>query len=434
MSLGGGTFNKQDKKLPGSYMNFISASRNPSMLSDRGIAAMPVFLNWGVEGEVFEVKTETLQKEAFNIFGYNMDHESLKGLRDLFKNVKTAYLYRLNKGEKAKNTIATAKYSGVRGNDIKIVIATNVEDETKFDVRTLVDNVKVDEQIVANTSELVSNNFVDWIASATLELTAGMPLTGGTSGDSVTGTEYQDFLDKIESYSFNTLGCVSTEKTIQDLFIAFTKRMRDEIGAKFQTVVYKRSDADYEGVISIENKVIGDLESSLVYWVTGISAGCPINKSNTNKKYDGEFIVDVNYTQTQLSDALSEGKFMMHNSNGDVYTLEDINTFKSFISGKGEDFGSNQTIRVIDQIAIDIASIFNTQYLGKMPNNDSGRVGFWNEIVKHHQELEKMQAIENFKSDNVTVAKGDDKKSIAINDEITPMNAMTKLYMSVVIN
>lgn len=45
-----------------------------------------------------------------------------------------------------------------------------------------------------------------------------------------------------------------------------------------------------------------------------------------------------------------------------------------------------------------------------------------------------MQAIENFKSDNVTVAKGDDKKSIVINDEITPMNAMTKLYMSVVIN
>lgn len=434
MGLGGGTFLKQDKKLPGAYVNFVSASRNPSMLSERGIAAMPVFLDWGKEGEVFEVKTETLQKESFNIFGYNLEHESLKGLRELLMNVKTAYLYRLNKGEKAKNTIATAKYSGVRGNDIKIVVGTNVDDETKFDVSTLVDNVKVDLQTVANTSELASNNFVDWITSATLDLTAGMPLTGGTSGDSVTGTEYQEFLDKIESYSFNTLGCLSTEKTIQDLFITFTKRMRDEIGAKFQTVVYKRSDADYEGVISIENKVIGDMESSLVYWVTGITAGCPINKSNTNRKYDGEFTVDVNYTQTQLSDALSEGKFMMHNSNGDVYTLEDINSFKSYTTDKSEDFGSNQTIRVIDQIAIDIAKIFNTQYLGKMPNNDSGRVSFWNEIVKHHQELEKMQAIENFKSDNVTVAKGDDKKSVVINDEITPMNAMTKLYMSVVIN
>lgn len=434
MGLGGGTFLKQDKKLPGAYVSFVSASRNPSMLSERGIAAMPVFLDWGKEGEVFEVKTETLQKEAFNIFGYNLEHESLKGLRELFMNVKTVYLYRLNKGEKAKNTIATAKYSGVRGNDIKIVVATNVDDETKFDVSTLVDNVKVDLQTVTNTSELASNNFVDWITSATLELTAGMPLTGGTSGDSVTGTGYQEFLDKIESYSFNTLGCLSTEKTIQDLFITFTKRMRDEIGAKFQTVVYKRSDADYEGVISIENKVIGDMESSLVYWITGITAGCPINKSNTNRKYDGEFTVDVNYTQTQLSDALSEGKFMMHNSNGDVYTLEDINSFKSYTTIKSEDFGSNQTIRVIDQIAIDIAKIFNTQYLGKMPNDDSGRVSFWNEIVKHHQELEKMQAIENFKSDNVTVAKGDDKKSIVINDEITPMNAMTKLYMSVVIN
>jgi hypothetical protein len=433
MALGGGTFTAQDKVLPGFYMSVISATRAPSMLSERGVAAIPVTLDWGVEGEIFEVKTDRLQKESINIFGYDLTHEKLIGLRELFNNVKTTYLYRLNKGEKAKNEMATAKYSGVRGNDIKIVVATNIDDVAKFDVTTLLDNTRVNTQTVASMSELKNNDFVDWIDSATLELTAGMPLTGGTNG-TVTGGEYQDFLDKIESYSFNTLGCLSTEKEIQDLFIAFTKRLREEVGAKFQTVVYKRPDINFEGVISVENKVAGDLESSLVYWVTGMTAGCPINKSNTNRKYDGEFEVDTNYTQTQLADSLFEGKFILHKQNNEVYTLRDINTFKTFAEHKGEAFAENQTIRVVDQIAIDIGSIFSKKYIGKIKNNDSGRVSLWGDIVSHHNELQAMGAIDEFKSEDVIVAQGDDKRSIAITDSVTLVGFAEKLYMTVVIN
>ena len=36
------------------------------------------------------------------------------------------------------------------------------------------------------------------------------------------------------------------------LFVSFTRRMREEAGVKFQTVLY-RTDADYEGVISVQN-------------------------------------------------------------------------------------------------------------------------------------------------------------------------------------
>lgn len=34
--LGGGTFTKQDKVLPGSYINFVSLAKAASMLSERG--------------------------------------------------------------------------------------------------------------------------------------------------------------------------------------------------------------------------------------------------------------------------------------------------------------------------------------------------------------------------------------------------------------
>ena len=133
----------------------------------------------------------------------------------------------------------------------------------------------------------------------------------------------------------------------------------------------------------------------------------------------------------ELEEALLAGKFIFHKVGDEVRVLEDINTFVSFTEDKNKDFSSNQTIRVLDQIANDIAIIFNTKFLGKVPNNESGRISLWNEIVKHHKELEKIEAIENFNADDVVVEKGNDKKSVIVTDAVEVINAMAKLYMTV---
>ncbi|MDP4152596.1 MAG: phage tail sheath family protein [Bacillota bacterium] len=435
MALGGGTFTVQNKALPGSYINFVSIARAASVLSERGIAAMPLELDWGAEGIVFEMDSENFQADSMKVFGYPYGSDKMKGLRDLFKNIRKGYFYRLNSGVKAVCAYATAKYSGIRGNDLKIVIQTNVDDSSKFDVSTFFGTLKVDTQAVSTATELKGNDYVDFNASATLTLTAGTPLTGGTNGSVPDGAAYQAFLDKIESYSFNALGCTSVSSDITALFTAFTKRMRDELGVKFQTVLYRTASADHEGVISVENKATdtGAAESSLVYWVTGAEAGCAVNKSNTNKAYDGEYTVDVDYTQNAFESGLKSGKFMFHRVGDDVRVLEDINTFTSVTAEKSEDFGNNQTVRVLDQIANDIAVLFNTKYLGNVPNDASGRISLWNDIVKHHQDLQNMRAIEDFSAEDVTVTAGDSRKAVVVNDVVTPVNAMAQLYMTVVV-
>ncbi|HFL2571834.1 TPA: phage tail sheath family protein [Clostridioides difficile] len=436
MALGGGTFVTQNKVLPGAYINFVSATRATSSLSDRGIVAIPLELDWGIDEDVFQVTSDDFEKYSVKYFGYYYTHEKLKGLRDLFKNIRLGYFYKLNKGVKASCTIATAKYSGIRGNDLKVTVTTNIDDNAKFDVVTLLDNKKVDTQIAKVITDLQDNDYITWKKDATLEASAGLVFTGGTNGEAVTGAEYQAFLDKIESYSFNALGCLATTTEIKSLFVEFTKRMRDKVGAKFQTVLYKKSDADYEGVVSVENKIkdIGLVESSLIYWAAGVIAGCDINKSNTNKKYDGEFDVDVNYTQIQLEEALKTGKFIFHKVGDEVHVLEDINTFVSFTDDKNDDFSSNQSVRVLDQIANDIATLFNEKYLGKVPNDKAGRISFWNDVVKHHKELENIRAIEDFKTDDVSVELGNDKKTVIVSDAVKVINAMSKLYMTVSVN
>lgn len=435
MALGGGTFLTQNKVIPGSYINFISAARASATISDRGYCAMAMELDWGIDGEVFTVEAEDLQKDSLKIFGYDYTSPKLKGLRDLFLNAKTLYCYKLNSaGVKATNDYATARYGGVRGNDIKIAISKNVDNESKFDVVTMIDDKVIDSQTVTAATELKDNDFVLFKKEAELQVTAGTALSTGTNGSAVTGTEYQAFLDKIESYSFNTLGCLSEEETIKALFIAFTKRLRDEMGVKFQTVMHNKA-ADYEGVINIKNEVTdsGEKASSLVYWVTGASAGCNVNKSNTNKLYDGEFTINADFKQSQLEEALKTGQFVFHKVGEDIRVLDDINSFTSVTVDKNEDFSSNQVIRVLDQIGNDIAVLFNTKYLGKVQNNASGRIAFWNDIVTYNKELETLQVIQNFVSDELKVEQGNDKKSVVVTNPVTPVCAMSKLYMTVVV-
>jgi Phage tail sheath protein. len=435
MALGGGTFLTQNKVLPGSYINFTSAARASATLSDRGVVTLPLIMDWGVEDAIFTITNEEFQKDSLKILGYDYTSTKLKRLRDLFLNATTLHAYRLNGGVKATNTFATALYSGIRGNDITIIIAVNADDETKFDVTTTISGVVVDIQTVAVATALVANDYVTFKTDATLVATAGTALTGGDN-NTVSGTAYQTYLDKIESYSFNTMAVVSSDDTIKGLFVAFTKRMRDEMGVKFQTVLYNEA-SDYEGIINLKNAitdVTADFSAaSLVYWVAGAEAGCAVNKTLTNKRYDGEFTVDTSYKQSELVTAIEAGEFVFHKVGDEVRVLDDVNSFVSTTTDKNEDFQSNQVIRVLDQIGNDIAVLFNTKYLGKVQNNASGRISFWNDIVTYNKQLEQIEAIQNFSSDDLKVEQGTSKNSVVVTNPVTPVVAMTKLYMTVIV-
>lgn len=435
MGLGGGTFvTVGEKKLPGSYINFISVSRANLAMSERGYVAMPLLLDWGAEGAVTKITAEEFQNNSLKIFGYGYAEDALKPIREIFKHARTLYFYRLGNGVKATSSLATAKYAGTRGNKLKVVVTANVVGATTtgYTVKTLLDDILVDTQEVsgatATTDDLIANDFLDWTEEVSLS-SGTTSFTGGTNA-TVTSSNYSDFLNAIEPYAFNVIGYPGTETTIKALFASFTQRMRDNLGIKFQCVLHQYTTANYEGVISVENSPVNTSSADLVYWVAGAEAGCEINKSNTNTEYDGEYEPNVNYTQTQLEDALSAGKFIFHKVGEGVRVLEDINTLTTFTDEKNDDFKYNQTIRVIDQIGNDIAVIFNTRFLGKIPNDDSGRASLWNELVKYHQNLQDIRAIENFSSDQITVKQGNTKKSVVVDDIITPTNCMTQLYMT----
>lgn len=431
MALGGGTWTSQDKVLPGSYINFVSADKAGITLSDRGVCAIPMELDWGKDGEVIKVNAEDVRNVSYRVFGHDYTDEEMLPIREVFRHAKTLYIYRLNSGEKAANDYATANCSGARGNDLKIAIIANVDEPSKFDVVTYLGTVKMDTQTVEKAADLKANDYVTFKGNATLEAAAGVPLTGGTNGD-VTGDTHQKALDALEAYAFNALGCPSSDNKVKALYVAYSKRMRDEVGVKFQTIVYDTA-ADYIGVINLKSKVTGEKEQDLVYWLTGAEAGCAVNRSVTNMKYDGEYMVDTPLTQYELKTAVKNGELVFHKVGNEIHVLEDINSFVTLTSEMGADFQLNQVIRVLDQVGNDIASMFNTKYLGKIQNDNSGRISFWNDVVSFFSKMQDIGAIENFDSGEVVVANGEDKRSVLVTTNCQPVCAMEKLYMTVTV-
>lgn len=450
MALGGGYWVKMNKKMPGSYINFVSKQKAQLDSVDRGYCTMALDLDWGETGKIVRVEQDEFQKRCQPIFGYDYGHDKMKGLRDLFLHAKTLYLYRLNSGAtQASCTLGKAKYGGVRGNDLSISVQTDVDEEAKFTVITYLKtdgaNYMVDKQTgLATPADLTDNDFIAFTKTGAFSVSASVPLTEGTNGTAVAVADYQKYVELIEPYYFNCLGYAGTDTKVQELLQSFAKRCREDTGAKFQVVIYGKEKCNYEGVISVKNKVedSGAEPGSLVYWTTGAEAACEINASCTNMIYDGEYTVDTNFKQYELIQAIEGGMFVFHNVSdsasgdvtGDVRVLYDINTFTEFTKEKSRDFSQNQVIRVLDNLAYDIARLFNKTYLGKEGNDAIGHTALWNDVVKLLEEYQRIRAIKDFKDKDVQMPyEGVNKEDVVLDLEVNPVMAMTKLYATVTV-
>ncbi len=429
MAFGGGSFLAQNKVLPGVYVNVTQQSRQSSVLSERGVAAMGIELDWGPDGELFYMEAGDFMQNASAYLGYAYGDAALAGLRDLFAHVNGCWFYRLNSGAKAANKLCEAKYTGVRGNDLRTVV--EVTEDLTYVVRTYLDGREVDVQAVSGATGLVDNDYVHWLESAVLSKAETLVLSGGSNKAAVELSDYEAMLEKLAGCSFNVLGCVSTDSTVKALLARYTKEQREENGRYFQTVLYRYA-ANYEGVISVENTVsdVGAAAGSLVYWVTGAEAGCAVNEALTNMVYDGEFVPVVSMLQSELKEALQQGKLVLHKVGDGYRVLEDVNTLKPASDTAEKRY--NQTMRVIDQIIGDVSTLFYERYLGRVPNDASGRVSLWNDIVSYHRQLVDLRAIEDFEPEHISVEQGESRKAVVVSEYVTVTNAMSQLYLTVV--
>lgn len=437
MALGGGTYTTQNKILPGTYVNYKTVPTQAILIAERGTVAMLAVMDWGDSGTVREVTAEEFQTNSLNAVGYAYDHANCLMYREVFKHAKTAIVYNVADSTGAKatctlesNQLATAKYDGKRGNDLKLVVQANVDDASMYDVSLYLGTAKVFEQSVSTWSELAENNFVTWGADvSTVPITAGVAFTGGKTGydnQTVSVDLIQNALNVFESYQFDVLCCPSFASST--MFVEYTKRMRETTNRRFQTVISEDIGADYEGVVQL---VTGQNANA---WVAGALAGARGNTSCTNMKYDGELTINTAYTQRELEQLIKTGVFAFHKENDEVRVLTDINSFVSYTEDKGPDLSKNQVIRGLDTHVLSVIRLHHDRFIGKIPADDPGRVSLWDGIVALSKEEVANRTLENYDSSTLVVKAGNDKVSTVVTDVLDFVCAMEKLYLDITLN
>ena len=437
--MAGGTWTVQNKVRPGVYIHFKSEARPLGALGERGIVSLPLELSWGPSKQVISIEAGT---DPFDTLGYLITAPQLLLVREALKRARTLLLYRLNTGVKATATVdnltVTAKYGGVRGNDISVAIETNIDDPAQFDVKTLVGGAEVDSQTVADITELQSNAWVDFSGTGTLTTTAGVPLTGGDDG-TVNAQDYLDYLTAIEVHNFNTIGLTVTDATTKGVFVSFVKRLREDEGKKIQVVMENYPEADYEGVISVKNGVaLADgttlTAAQAVAWVAGATAGAAANQSLTYDAYDGAVDAVPKYTNSQITAALQAGEFVFTAMDGRAIVEQDINTLHTFTPAKGKAFRKNRVLRVLDSLGNDYMRVFSTSYIGKVPNNDDGRNLFKNECINITNQYQNIGAIQNFDPQtDLEVLPGTSPDAVVVNQWVQPVDSAEKLYFTITV-
>lgn len=252
-------------------------------------------------------------------------------------------------------------------------------------------------------------------------------------------TGITEALEKLKTEVFNTL-CypydgIEYESNKQEI-ATWVEAMRDDEGMKIQAVL-ANYDGDYEGIINVAQGVkLADgtelTPAKTTAWVAGVTAGANINQSNTGRKYIGAIDVVPRMTKSEMEAAIQNGEFIFKvDTAQNVTAVYDINSLTSITPEKGKQFTKNRLIRTIDGINNDITTIFESNFVGKVNNNDDGRSLLRATLIEYFNELQRLNAIQNFAPEDVTVSPGNDSDAVVIDCYIQPVDSVEKIYITV---
>lgn len=313
----------------------------------------------------------------------------------------------------------------------------------RFIITTYVGGTAVDTQRAQLANELKDNDYVTFNKTTKLEASAGINLTGGTNG-TVTGADWEKARNVFESQPLNVIAVPVIDVEEQKIWVEYVKRLRDKYGQKFQIVMPYNEDApqyNYEGVILYANELTDeDLNANekkvnLTYWLAGAEAGCAVQSSCVARAYNGSYNVSANVTFKQQEWAIDNGIIMFHLVDGVPTVGKDINTLTviepEYEQEKSLQFKQNQAIRVLDAICLDTATIFNTYFLGRVPNDEMGRSDLMSRLIRNRESYAAIGAIDTYDSSYLTLERGEQATDVIGTDAIRFLNVMEYLFFTI---
>ena len=407
--------------LPGLYMNFQAAALAAIQTGARGVVMLPVKAHWGPV-ETFE--TLTSENDLLEKFAAAADSDGSTVYNTvrmaLLGGAKKVLAHRIAGPEVAAASITlkdtnatpanvlklTAKYPGARANNFKITIQANLIDNTKQDLKlyegtTLLKTFAFPsgniDAAVLSINEDAENVWLvaEKIAAGTLAAVTSSTMTGGNSGISgITASTYTEAMAAFETQTFNILSLDGiTDAAIQTSVASWTIRMRNQ-GKCIMTImggpaaddtatdavakaIARTAGFNHEGIVNVGTGVELDGETyssaQVAPFVAGLIAGQKLSESTT---YAATAFDDVTrrWTHSEQEDAVRNGVFILFHDGTIVKPLRGINSLITLRQGQSNFFKKIRAIRVMDAINSDLQTAAEKNYIGKINNNEEGRL------------------------------------------------------------
>ena len=473
--MAGGTWIAQNKRRPGAYINTKGVPQaKPDTSLGRTLVIGSASLGWGANG-VIELDNISDYRA---LLGTDLSDSRLIPVREALKGALTVLYLNSNEGEKAQVVDTklpwtfTAKYAGTMGNKLTMTVEKDPNDETLITVKTLFGTNLVDEQQVRTTtaSGLESNDYVDvtftgdttepvgevtaaadgadFTAEAgkdkleALAASTSYALAGGTTIDSDVTDALNDVL-ATENYNVVTTAGFNGDSNIHALVVAAVKRLREDEGYKIRAVVPVLEGApkyDYEGVSVVNNGVELDDGTILTAtqaagWFAGASSAADAGTALTYVAYPDAVSAVPKRTNEQTIKALTNGQIVFTTlRDGSVVVEQDINSLVKLTKEKIYAFQKNRVVRTMDTIAMNTYDVFQAQFLGKINNDSTGRSLFKTNRVSYLKGLSDAGVIQPVDAADLSVEEGEERDAVLVTLGITPIDAMEKLYMTILVN
>lgn len=442
--MAGGTWNLQNKIRPGVYIRFQSAGGQRLNAGERGVVALCEPMSWGPVAQVQRVEAGA---NTVPCCGYDITQPQARFLNEIFKGTnrtpapKTVLLYRPSASGSAQAAAAigdmtvTARYPGLRGNDIAVTVTESADQTGVFTVATIVDGEIKDSQAASEISELRANDWVVFSGEGTLTATTGTKLSEGADG-TVQAAAYSAFLEVIEPYTFDILVYDGNESAVKEAMVRFVRRIAEENGRYSQLVAAELAHPDSRYAINVTSGVVLADGTELTpqqttWWVGGAQAGAKYNESLTYAKYPGAVAATPVLTNSQIEDGLRKGNLMVTAEEGSVRIEQDINTLVTYTADIGNAFRKNRVMRLCNTVANDIYRQFSEHFIGIVNNNEAGRSLFKNAIVGYLLDVQSSQGIQNFSADDVEILPGEELDSVMVHLQMQPVDSAEKIYLAI---
>lgn len=263
---------------------------------------------------------------------------------------------------------------------------------------------------------------------------ATLQLTGGTDG-TLTNNVAVEFLAGLDQQEFTHIALGNVDQTVKELAVDKVNELRSLGNPVF--LVTSNFAGDNEAVISVSNGVTlkdGTVltNDDAVYWTAAAQAVAG-TRSLTYAEYPDAIDVERK-SNDEIIVLLNQGHIVFTYHNGDVVIEQDINTLTSFDGDKSADWSKNKIMRTMAVIEREIRELFKKQFIGKMHNNLDGRENFKASLITLILDpLADNNAIQ-YDASTIEVVEGSSKEAIVVNLPVYIVDAMEKLYMTVLVS